>query len=96
MKGKLIGLEAIADLACRNSIESTTASGRAFFTIPLFGSPSIPPEVVIDGDAVTLARQRINPATWLDGYVVDEPVDDERDPGVTCDGPAVRSLRQAR
>jgi diaminopimelate decarboxylase len=45
-------------------------------SMPFYGSYPIPPEVVIDGDAVSLARPRIDPATWLASFAGDEPVAD--------------------
>jgi hypothetical protein len=40
--------------------------------MPFFSSYPIPPEVVIDGDAVSLARPRIDPAAWLATFAGDE------------------------
>jgi hypothetical protein len=44
-------------------------------SMPFFGSYPIPPEVVIDGDAVSLARPRIDPAAWLASFAGEDPMD---------------------
>lgn len=41
-------------------------------SMPFFSSYPIPPEIVIDGDAVTLARPRIDPQAWLATFAEDE------------------------
>jgi diaminopimelate decarboxylase len=110
------GLDILADAAVMavpdiGDLVAVLDVGAYGFTqsMPFFGSYPIPPEVVIDGDTAMLARQRIDPAAWLDTYAVDEPVEGAR--GHAADlrslrasaamavpptGPVVRPLRRAR
>jgi diaminopimelate decarboxylase len=77
------GLDILADAAVMavpdiGDLVAVLDVGAYGFTqsMPFFSSYPIPPEVVIDGDKVTLARARIDPQAWLAAYAEDEPADE--------------------
>jgi diaminopimelate decarboxylase len=86
------GLDILADAAVMavpdiGDLVAVLDVGAYGFTqsMPFFSSYPIPPEVVIDGGIASLARPRIDPATWLQMLAGDEPIggaerahDDER------------------
>jgi diaminopimelate decarboxylase len=77
------GLDILADAAVMavpdiGDLVAVLDVGAYGFTqsMPFFASYAIPPEVVIDGDGISLARPRIDPATWFESFYGDEPLTD--------------------
>jgi hypothetical protein len=75
------GLDILADAAVMavpdiGDLVAVLDVGAYGFTqsMPFFSSYPIPPEVVIDGDTASLARPRIDPATWLEMLAGGEPI----------------------
>jgi diaminopimelate decarboxylase len=51
-------------------------------SMPFYSSYPIPPEVVIEGDRVFLARPRIDPAAWLEMFAADGSIGESASSGI--------------